>query len=554
MTDQDPNLDTGSGPPDGEGEGQFESLPLGTRAASVRLSDRSGSSRSASDSVLMDPAHQSLADALRITLRIVQASMLVLVVFFLFSGARTIREGESGVRLVFGRVQAEDLPPGFQFSWPFPIGDLLKVETGNQRLTIAASFWPQVDPQGRPVPADELNLSNGLDPAQAGSLITADGNLVHTTWSVTYRRLPERASFYVRNVDPESEEQIVRAAVRRGVVHAVAEEEIEQVLKAGGSGELSRRARAFAQSLLDRFESGIAIESLDLDSVTPPAVVRDEFDGVLSAESEASQLRDDAESEAEQLLLATTGRVYPELLEAIEERFRPAADEYQIAVNAFLAHLADRGVDSDEQAERAARLADEYETLHAERTVAETRGDDQLAMTIAQRMQTVRENLERVAPGAGELLDIRARLWLDRESAMAEIHEVLQRPGVGGEVARLINEARLYAETEGRRRQADLETYRARLEQFRRNPLVTIHSDWSDALETFMGGDHVQAMLLPPGTSIGEYVINKDPVVTKRQERAAKERELERTIEERERRRRMSRYETDTTTRELDAR
>jgi len=530
-----------------------EEDPLARREASIRL--RSAADRAGSDATLMDPAHQSLADALRITLRIVQFAMLVLIVFFLFSGARTIREGESGVRLMFGRVQAEDLAPGLQFSWPFPIGDLIKVETGNQQLTIAQAFWPEVDEQGRPMGINELRSGrSALDPARAGSLITADENLVHTTWSVTYRRLPERASRYVRNMHPESEEQIIRAAVRRGIVHAVARHDIEEVLKEVGGGSLALQAKRRAQDMLDGFESGIAVETLNLEAVTPPKAARAAFERVFAAEPEANQKITDAESEAEQRLLSTAGQAYRELLPAINDRFRPAADAYQLAVDTFLEHMENQGITSPERAEEVARLVDRYEALHARAVRAEARGDEEEAAALRQQRATARDRITEVVPGSRELIERRAELSLEREQAIAEIHEIFQSPGIGGEVARIINDAEFYAQTEGTRRQGDLAIYRARLDQFRRNPLVTIHSDWSDAVQTFMSGDQVQAMIVPPGTGRLVIDLNKDPEVARRQERAAKERTLEQTRQERERQRRMSRYETDTSTQELDAR
>ena len=66
----------------------------------------------------MDPANQSLGDALRLSYRLLQLGILILVVMFLFSGFETIREGYSGVKMVFGRIVgtpgSEELEPGLE--------------------------------------------------------------------------------------------------------------------------------------------------------------------------------------------------------------------------------------------------------------------------------------------------------------------------------------------------------------------------------------------------------------------------------------------------------
>jgi len=52
----------------------------------------------------LDPANQSLADALRMSFRILKLLMLVLVVLYFLSGWFSVKPGENGVILRFGRV------------------------------------------------------------------------------------------------------------------------------------------------------------------------------------------------------------------------------------------------------------------------------------------------------------------------------------------------------------------------------------------------------------------------------------------------------------------
>ena len=64
------------------------------RAASARLEVRGGPGREAMLREALDPANQSLRDALRLSFRVLQLVMVVLVVVFLFSGLKTIEPGQ----------------------------------------------------------------------------------------------------------------------------------------------------------------------------------------------------------------------------------------------------------------------------------------------------------------------------------------------------------------------------------------------------------------------------------------------------------------------------
>src|SRR5215470_16874631 len=97
----------GQGDPDGQ-QPYGEEAPIAVdddaprRAASARfiVDGQVGTDAAMRDA--MDPANQSLADALRLSFRVLQIVMLVLVVLFLASGFRTVKEGQSGVATVWG--------------------------------------------------------------------------------------------------------------------------------------------------------------------------------------------------------------------------------------------------------------------------------------------------------------------------------------------------------------------------------------------------------------------------------------------------------------------
>ena len=56
----------------------------------------------------LDPANQSLADALRVMMRLLQVTMLILAILYLGSGMHRVNEGERGIQLLFGDLSSLD--------------------------------------------------------------------------------------------------------------------------------------------------------------------------------------------------------------------------------------------------------------------------------------------------------------------------------------------------------------------------------------------------------------------------------------------------------------
>lgn len=299
-----------------------ENVPASGRRASVQLSR--GTARMQSQEDLLASANKSLADALAITLRIVQVSMFALLVLFALSGFQTVKEGQQAIRLLFGKIQASNLSPGLQVGWPYPIGELVKVGTGTEQISLNSEFWPRVDEKNIGKSIDSLSKEPRLNPDNDGSLITADANLAHAQWAIKYKRLD--TSEYAANILPSDEVRIVRAACARGIVRAVAQTNVEVLMKqaAGELGVVAAAAKDIAQKQLDEMKSGIRIDSFELTSVTPPMYVRDAFNNVQSASAKAAQTISQAETDASLAYNKKAGEVVPTLIAQI--------DKYELAV------------------------------------------------------------------------------------------------------------------------------------------------------------------------------------------------------------------------------
>lgn len=289
------------------------------RRASATLSGPRGEVQD--ENALLDPANQSLAEALRLTLRIIYIAMAALIIAYLFSGLQTINEGTRGLRIFLGKVDARDLKPGFQYSAPFPFGEIIRMETGQAeiRLDGGNDYWIALSDADKAKPVDQLPPKGKLDPRSDGSLITADGSLAHGRFRVVYRR--EDADKWAGNIIRDEEAFLVRAAAQRGILQSVAQTNIDDLLKQvpGDAGSVASRAREIAQRSLDDLHSGMVIEKLELTQVMPPLDTRAKFSALQTAVAQASKSREDAAAEARTTLNAMAGEAHTSLLSLIDK-------------------------------------------------------------------------------------------------------------------------------------------------------------------------------------------------------------------------------------------
>lgn len=311
------------GGPDLTPEQSVETPAAPRRAGSMTLRDPGAGGL---DAAGLDPANQSLADALNVIYKLVILAMIALAALWVLSGFRVVNEGSRGVRVLFGRIQDSNLEPGFRWSAPFPFGELVSVDQGYREVPLQREFWFYV-PEGADPAPEKNSPTPSLNPDQggAGSVLTKDGNIAHTRWRVSFTR--QGVSDFAANVNPAFEENLVKTASMRGIVQATAMVTIDTLLKQGGqdgTSAVAEQARIIAQEILDRSETGIQIQQFILDSAIPPLFVRSDFAAVQSAVAKANEQRESAESDAQRTLNEVAGDAAPVLLELI--------DQYELAL------------------------------------------------------------------------------------------------------------------------------------------------------------------------------------------------------------------------------
>jgi len=419
---------------------------------------------SGSDAAGLDPANQSLADALNVIYKLVILAMIALAALWVLSGFRVVNEGSRGVRVLFGRIQDSNLEPGFRWSAPFPFGELVSIDQGYREVPVQREFWFYV-PEGADPAPEKNSPTPSLNPDQggAGSVLTKDGNIAHTRWRISYTR--QGVSDFAANVNPEFEEGLVKTASMRGIVQAAAMVTIDTLLKQGGqegSSAVAEQARIIAQGILDRSNTGIQIQQFILDSAIPPLFVRSDFAAVQSAVARANEQREGAESDARRTLNEVAGDAAPMLLELI--------DQHELA-------------QAQNKAEESARILSRIDGV----------------------LLSGRQGAGPVEGADGEPIAVRT----------------------SGKAAQLLDEANLYRSQVVSQGQSDLAVFLAKKKQYEANPALMVTNDWSSAYENFLNQPSVEVMLFPKGTDLINVLINRDPNIERMQDQARRQREAE---------------------------
>lgn len=476
----------------------------------------------------LDPAQQSLADALRVSFGILKFVLLVLIVLYLVSGVTWgIDPQQRAVRLRFGQIvgqtpdEALMLPGRIYFAFPYPIDQVIYIPVSDQSLSLKKEFWYYIAPGTENLSEeDRISGAGALRPDQDGSLLTGDGNIVHVQWTIQYRI--QQPLDFIRHVAPpgseprrllEAARDWVAAAAEEAIVAQLAQTTAEQATR----GEIDRQAiRSRIQNLLDKLQTGIAVTEVVADSPTFPLAVKRDFRAVTEALSEKAQKIEAARQEATRLLTEAAGAAHDVLRRLINhyEQARAAGDlERAQQLDARLAHILET-----QQAPAWAALPDPR---------ADQLWEKYLAFQAAQS-----------DPNA--VLAAKAALdqALDQAGLSGPQRAILP---VGGEVARIINEARAYRSSIVAEIQAEALTFNPRaidpatraeglLDQYRRSPQVFLNRQWQDMVEAILSGD-IEVFYLPPGQTYLELSRDRD---------LEKRRQMEKFKAEQEQRRQQS--------------
>lgn len=374
-----------------------------------------------------DAAQRSLADALRLSFRLLSFIMIAVLVALLLTGLTQIHPGQRGVKLLFGRIQGEGddrvLDEGLKWSWPEPVGQVEKVHVGEQTLVIS-DFWYHE------TPALELDIergmpmgNEGLRPGWDGALLTGDRALVHVKFTCNYRigirtgapSADAIIEFVSNTIDPE---EVLRSAVCNAAIRAAATRTVDAILTTGKEG-FRRAVEELAQGRLDEFRSGIRIEAIQISAPKVPLAAVEAFNQVISSRQLAQTRINQAVGDVNSLLARTAGASWQKLTGDLNDpgkepgllgRYAQARERGDQAAADELLEEIDRVLLSNETTGSAAGIINEARAYSARISRRVASRADQFSKLIDQYLAAPELTLQ--------------KLWADTKE------EILTAPGV----------------------------------------------------------------------------------------------------------------------------
>ncbi|MGB6242006.1 MAG: FtsH protease activity modulator HflK [Castellaniella sp.] len=219
--------------------------------------------------------------------RFVILLIVLAALLWLASGFMIVQEGQVAVVTRFGQY-THTLSPGLQWRLPYPIENSQDVNISQLR-TFEVGFRGS---------SRNKVLSESL-------MLTNDENIVDVQFVVQYRLRPDGAPDYLFNTSQPDES--VRQAAETGMREIVGRKPMDFVLYSGRT-EVAAEVQTLAQSILDRYNTGIQISTVAIQNVQPPEQVQAAFDDAVKAGQDRERQINEGNAYASQVLPEAEGQ------------------------------------------------------------------------------------------------------------------------------------------------------------------------------------------------------------------------------------------------------
>ena len=276
--------------------------------------------------------HEDLAELLKKLPKgggaIVYLPVLVIVLWAVFSSFYTVQPEQQAVVKRFGAV-VNITDPGLHFKLPFGIDRVQRVASARV-LKQEFGFRSVGEVNNRTSYSESDFTSESL-------MLTGDLNVIDVEWVVQYR-IQDPIKYLYQLRQPDLTLRDISESVMRRVVGNRLGSEVLTV----GRVEIAQGARDEIQGIMDLYDSGIHVITVELQDVVPPKAVRPAFNEVNEARQERERMINEAtkranqqipraEGEAQRLISEAEGYATARVNRAFGEtaRFRAMLVEYK---------------------------------------------------------------------------------------------------------------------------------------------------------------------------------------------------------------------------------
>jgi membrane protease subunit HflK len=198
---------------------------------------------------------------------LMSAIALIAVCAWLLSGVYTVNTKEAGVVTRFGKY-VRTATSGLNYHLPAPLEDVIKISVTDRYRTEIGAHSDKIRPSRSKA---ENKSSEDL------LMLTGDENLVDVNFEVQWQI--ENAEKFLFNVyDPQL---TVRNAAESAMREMIGTTPLGEILSEGRS-ELQQKTKELLQGILDSYDAGIHIETINMRGVPPTSQIK--VDNIIAGE------------------------------------------------------------------------------------------------------------------------------------------------------------------------------------------------------------------------------------------------------------------------------
>jgi len=224
---------------------------------------------------------------------------LVVAGWLLYDSAHIIQPAEQGVVMRFGKY-VDTLQPGLSFRWPRPVEQVLLVDVAQNRDVLIGyrSGGSRTSVKTASVPNEAL-------------MLTRDENIVDVKFAIQYN-IKSASDYLFRVRDPDL---TLREAAESAIREVVGRSDMDFVLKEGRS-DIVADVKTLIQDILDRYETGLMVISVNMQDAQPPEQVQHAFDDAVKAREDQQRVINEAEAYSNDILPKARGAAARQIEEA----------------------------------------------------------------------------------------------------------------------------------------------------------------------------------------------------------------------------------------------
>jgi membrane protease subunit HflK len=213
----------------------------------------------------------------------------IVIVIWLASGIFTVEPYERGLIKLFGKYNRQ-VEQGLRYHWPWPFESVIKVNyTQTRQFEVGGS-------------------TRGLDEA---TMLTGDENIVNIQFMVLYK-VDDPFAYAFKVFDPE---KAVRDAAISAMREVIGRNTIDGALTENRAN-IQEDTKNTLQAMMDKYQTGITIDNVELQDVHVPADVIQAFKDVTSAREDSDRSVNEATGYRNSRIPEAEARAYSIVAEA----------------------------------------------------------------------------------------------------------------------------------------------------------------------------------------------------------------------------------------------